>query len=59
VRSTGVTSRSSKACGSASHMPVEVEEGAARLVIVLFSDIGVHPSECNKLILYRLNSCTF
>jgi hypothetical protein len=40
-------------------MPVEVEEGAARLVTVLFSDLHVHPSECNKWILYCLNSCTF
>jgi hypothetical protein len=29
-------------------MPVEVEEGVARLVIVLCSDLRVHPSECNK-----------
>jgi hypothetical protein len=48
MRSTGATSRSSKACGSPSHLPVEVEEGAACLVIVLFSGLRVHPSECNK-----------
>jgi hypothetical protein len=29
-------------------MPVEVEEEAARLVIILCSDLCVHPSECNK-----------
>jgi hypothetical protein len=48
VRSTGATSRSYKACRSPSHMPMEVEEGVAHLVIVLFSDICVHPSESNK-----------
>jgi hypothetical protein len=34
VRSTGATSRSSKACGSPSHAPVEVEVEVARLVII-------------------------
>jgi hypothetical protein len=29
-------------------MLVEVEEGAARLVIVLCLDLRVHPSKCNK-----------
>jgi hypothetical protein len=48
VRSTGATMRSSKACRSPVIMPVEVEEGAARLVIVLCSDLPVHLPECNK-----------
>jgi hypothetical protein len=59
-RSTRATSRNSEACGSPSHYACgSWRRSCSFLVIVLCLDLRVHPSECNKEILYQLNSCTF
>jgi hypothetical protein len=48
-RSTGVTLRNSKACGSPSHYACgSWRRSYSFLVIALCLDLQVHPSECNK-----------